>query len=134
MKLFDLRFVKAVFYDANGNYLAVRKVNKVEPLIKYKGRSYNYLPESSFTKRKYATHTTYYYHYNINNPMPLVMKSSTEAVLSPKVYNHILENDLIMKLTPRKLGLLGLLTPKNIIIVLAILAAVYYFASGGTLT
>lgn len=126
----------ALFFGDNGEYLGKKKLNYKESTFKYNKGVYHFLPlYSSHFKLKGIMKTKKYYHYNINNPMPLIIKKNVEPLFYPKVYKTILDSDLVTKLNPKKNELMDFLFSwKGIVLVLVVGGALYYFSSGGTIT
>lgn len=126
----------AVFYDNHGTYLGQKKLKYQERFFSYKGNAYNFIPEKSTWFKRVGIFTkTKYYHYNIFDAMPLVLDKKCQPLMHNDTYKAILDSDLVKKLNPKNTSLLDLIGGwKGAIVILIIGAAIYYFASGGTLT
>lgn len=126
----------ALFFDDSGRYVGKKSLSWKDKHFSFARREFNFFPErSSFFKLKTLFRTTKYYHYNLNDPMPLVLSKSVEPVLDSLVYKSILDSDLVSKLNPKKDDFFGFLASwKGLILLICIGAGIYYFASGGSLT
>lgn len=125
----------AVFYDDHGRYLGQKRLKYREKYFSWRGRAFNFLPyDSSYLKRTGILKTVKYYHYNFNNANPLLLDKKCEPILSNDTYKAILDSDLVKKLNPKKAGFLEMIGWKGILLGLVVVFAIYYFASGGTLT
>jgi len=127
----------ALLFDDRGELLAKKSFRRKDDFFTYDGeRKFNIILQNTTAFEKFGIlWNTKYYFYNINNPNPLVLNKKLEPILNSKIYNVMLETKVARDLNDlTKSTLSQLMTPKNIIIVLAILGAVYYFSSGGTLT
>lgn len=128
---------KALFFDRQGHYVGIKKVRWYEESFAFKDRLYNFLPDkASYFKLKFWFSSVKYYMYNYDDPNPICLDGENKPVLHPEAYKRILETDLIKKLNdlPNQ-GLLSfLLQPKVLITLIVIIGAVWYFASGGTVS
>ena len=122
----------AVFYDDKGEEIGKKSFSKTDKTFKYKGRSYNnYHDEATFTTIKRWYWDIELYHYNINNPNPMVINKKVEPILDSETYNVMLETKVIRDLNNvGAKGLLANITPLQIIIGVVILVVVYLFATG----
>lgn len=126
---------KALIFDAQGHFIGIKNIDYKEESFVFKNRIFNFLPgEASFFKLRYWFSTTKYYFYNFDNPMPICLDGENKSVINPIAYKRILETDLIKKLNDlaRNNFLSWLLQPKVLIILVIIIGAVWFFASGNT--
>jgi hypothetical protein len=121
-----------IIYDDTGFQLGKVRVKYSNLTFKFKGHSYNFKPnDSTFTKIKGFWGTKKYYHYNINNPDPLLLSSSgIKAVMDSKVYTSILENTHIKDLNSlANSGFLAFLK-KYWWLIIPVGLVVWYFSGG----
>ena len=127
---------KAIFYDDRGEYIGTKKFDRKEAHFKYNDGAYNIsIKDSTMFEVKGLFFNKRYFQYNLNDPNPILMDKKREPIMNARLYNINLETKLAKQLNDLDKGdWEKLFTFKNIVIVLAILGAVYYFASGGKIT
>jgi hypothetical protein len=125
----------AVFFDVQGRPIGKKRLDYSQPTFIFMKGGYNFKPlKSSFFKITNILSTTKYYFYHLGNPNPLCLSYvPVSIVMSAEDYGTLLETDILRKLNDlSKENLLSkLLTPRNIIIGLVIIAAIYWMATHG---
>lgn len=121
-----------VIYDDTGHYIDKVKVKYSSPTFTFRDFAFNFKPnDSSFLKVKGFWGTKKYYHYNINNPDPLLLKKGDiKPIMDSKTYKAILENKLVQELNSLVDGTFLAFIKKYWWLILIIGFAVWYFASG----
>lgn len=130
------KIYKAVLFDDKGEEADITKFKRKEGFFTKKKKSYtiDLKNASHFIKRGLLIDRVYYF-YPLNNPSPLLLDKKCEPIMNADAFNSLLETKVIREINKLdKTGLSELLTPRNIIIGLIILGAVYYFATGGKIT
>lgn len=141
--LLGIKFHTAHFFDTSGQFIASyrfkisTKWGIKEKIFKYKYGTYNIKPNASNQRLIYfpylVDHVIYFY--TIGNPDPLIISHDMKPLINAYDYNVQLETKILTELNKvRQSGLMALLTPRNIIIGIIILVAVFYFASGGDIS
>ena len=127
---------KAVFFDDRGEQVGTKKFDRKDAHFKYNDGAYNIaIKESTMFEVKGFFFDKRYFQYNLNDPNPILLDKKREPIINARLYNINLETKVARELNDLdKSDFERLFTFKNIIIVLAILGAVYYFASGGKIT
>lgn len=128
---------KAVFFDDNGVCVGQKRLKYSDSTFVFQGRGFNFMPlNSSFFKVVNIFSKTKFYFYNINNPMPLLIKKSIDPVVNSEAYGVFLRTDILKKLNDlsKKNWLSELLTPRNMIIALILIVVIWFFASGHSLS
>ena len=122
----------AVFYDDSGYFSHLQKIKFSEKTFISQDKTYNFKPnESSCFRFKTFWRTNKFYHYNINNPDPLLLKNTgLEVCMDPEVYNKIMENNLIKQLNELNNGFL-LFIKRYWWVILIIIAVIIFISSGG---
>lgn len=130
------RKYKAIFYDDKGNYAGIKGFNRKEKSMDYGKGTYNIDLNCSYFDRKAFFHDKRYYYYSLNNPNPVLMNKKAEPILNSESYNIMLKTKVLRDLNElsKGSGLGDLLTPRNIIIGLAIIGIIIYFATGNKIT
>jgi hypothetical protein len=140
--LLGIKLHEGLFFDKSGRYLgsklikASTKWGLSKRTFEYKGGSYNVKWKVSRAEMCYFPwfFDRIQYYYQIGNPDPLDVKTVIKPLMNADDYNVQLESKILRELNKVRIGgLAALLTPRNIIIGLIIIAAIIYFASGGTL-
>lgn len=128
----------AYFYNSKGIYQGRQKFKKKDTTIEFRKKRYNIDFEDGFVHtEKRALGITKYYKcfYYIGNSNPLRLGAKLEPDLTPELYNTMFTSKVAQDLNNfSKKGLEFLKDPKIIIMILITIAAIWYFASGGTLT
>lgn len=136
--IFDIVKHYANFYDEAGNFHGSKRIDKHTINFRYCRRSFVFRPKhSSFTKKWRILWTEKYYHYNLDNPEPLVFnkgyKEGFEPLLTSRQFDTLIESKVMHELN--KLSQSGwlekLLTPANIIIGIVVLILVWWFNHNG---
>lgn len=132
MGFFEVR--KAEFYDDRGEFLNTKWFSKHKPTFKFQEKTFiNDTKNPSFKLAKGLLYNTKFYHYNINNPKPLVLNHKVEAgEITSEQLNIIIETDVLKKLNSVNSGFLANLDFKTIAIIAVVCIAGYYiFKNGG---
>ncbi len=136
MSFTGIKVNRGVIYDENGKSIKIKTFRPLSKFFSWDTRSYNIdLHNGSWFKVRGLMWDTYYYHYRVDDPNPLVIKTQVQPIMNSDLYNTMLETKVtrdINNLAKSKLS--QFLTPKNIIIGLAIIGIIVYFARGGTIT
>jgi hypothetical protein len=142
--LFGYKIHVANFYDNSGSYIGSHVFHKSFKLgipkksFSYNSGTYHIKPlESTRFKTSFFPYffDYYFYDYRYDNPDPIKKNLSFKPVINASDYHTLLESKRLVELNKvRQSGLSDLLTPRNIIIGLVLIAVVYYFYSGGSLT
>ena len=75
-----------------------------------------------------------YYHYNINNSFPFLLDKKGEPFINAEQLNILMETKVLKDLNALGNNWLKNIKIQHVLIGLGILAAIYYFANGGSLT
>lgn len=132
--VFDIVKHFAVFYDEAGNFHGTKKLDKNSLHFRYCRRSYVFRPKhSSFTKKWRVLWTEKYYHYNIDNPEPLIFKQDYTPFMTSQQFDTLIESKVMHELNnlARAGWLEKLLTPTNIIIGIVVLIIVWWMNHNG---
>lgn len=129
---------RAKFFDERGNKHGNKSFKKKNSTFKYGSGSYNVdIQEGSFEEDNpifFPIWKRKSYFYNINNSNPIKLNAKAEPPISPELYNINLETEVARKLNDLSNSRFSdLLTPRNIIILLAIIALIYYLKTKGTI-
>jgi hypothetical protein len=127
---------KAIIYDKKGNWYKTVNITHKHNFFYVKDRAYNIILEGSYFRIKGVLWNTDYYFYNIDNANPYIFDKNGLPVLNTILYNVNLKTEVAKKLNDaNKYGWLSeLMTPRNIIIGIILIAVIYYFSTGGTIT
>lgn len=131
------RVYKAIFYDDKGDFVEVKQFSRKEKTFKAFGnKSFNINLNASYFDRKHFFFDKRYFYYNINNPNPILMNKKAEPIMDSESYNVNLETKVLRDLNElsKGKGWLSNLSTQQIIIILAIIGAIIYFATGGKIT
>lgn len=142
VSLLGIKIHEAYFYDKAGHFIG-SKIIKIsskkgisKKVFEYKGGSYNIKPNVS---RAEVCFFPYFvdriqYNYTQGNPDPLAVRPILEPLMNADDYNVQLESKILRDLNKvRQGGLAALLTGRNLIILLMVIGAIIYFATGGEL-
>lgn len=127
-----LRKEYALMKDDNGLDIATIKLNKLENKFVWKGKAYNIKRNDvwNFKTRGMLVHKIYYF-YNINNPNPMSFNKNSknfEPIISPDLYNRMLENEILIKLNTLSKPPINW---KMVLIIAGIAVAAYLFYQYG---
>jgi len=128
---------KAVIYNGNIEPRIVT-IDKNKKTFRSMGRQYNFKFEDVMFLKTTGFFKTYYYvFYSLDNPDPLYLIENQvkPSILSSVDYDSILESKVIEKANSHtQTDLSQYLTPKNILIGLAVVGVLIYLVSGGSVT
>lgn len=132
--LTEFVFYYAVFYDDTGDFHGLKRISKNSNTFNYCGRSYVFRPNNSTCFRKNNIfYKVKYYHYNLNNPEPMVLVRNYSPVLTAQQFNTLIESEVLRKLNNLSRGnwLLELFTIRNLIIVAVFVLVYWYLKNNG---
>lgn len=135
--IFRIRKYRASMFDKNGNHLHTVVFSPTDHTFNYRDGTYNVIVDKgAHTRRQTLFHVYHDFFYVVGNPNPLkVDGSGFSPVIDARAYKVILDSKIIRELNDLSDNWLAkLFTPRNIIIALVLIAAGYYFFSGGKLT
>lgn len=124
MSVTNIKRRVAVFYDDKGEQIGRKGFSKTAKLVYFQDKAFNVFHEASSTLYKRWYWDINQYHYNINNPNPLILNKRSEPILDSEVYNVQLKTKVIRDLNDLAKGNLTL-SPKVIIIGLIVIVAIY---------
>lgn len=136
MSITNIKKRVACFYDDKGEYIGKKSFSKTAQTFKFNNKAFNiyhgddtFLVTSTLIKRWYWDIELY--HYNINNPNPIILNKKAEPILDSEMYNIQLETKVARDLNDlSKGGLFDNLNMKTVFILIIIGAIVYLVASG----
>lgn len=122
-----------MFWDENGEYLGKQPFKRHQKEFKFKNGTYLVkLKEGSYFERKGIFINKRYYLYNIKQSHPIKMNNKSNHYIDPEDFSTLLETNQLKKLNDvNKKGLQDLLTPKNIIIAIVVIAGFVLLSTGG---
>lgn len=121
----------ACFYDDKGEFLDKKGFSKTASTLDYGDRSFNvYQDGVTVTKIKRWYWDIELYHYNFNNPNPMILNKKHEPIIDSEMYNIQLKTKVARDLNDLSKGGLKL-NWKTILIGLVIIAIIYALATGG---
>lgn len=128
---------KGIIFNEKGDDIKIKAFRKNADLFHWGNPTRKYVIDllggSSF-KIKGFIWNNIYYQYQKDNPLPYSRKKMSEPIINSDLLNTVIENRVARDLNNlSKSGLQQLLTFKNIIIGLAVIGVIWYFASGGKL-
>lgn len=99
MSLTNIKLYYAKIFDEKGQFIKNQRFAPYNNVFSYKNKSYNIiLKDISYFDIKGILWTNRYYFYNLSNPNPLILDKKCEPVLSPELYNIMLETTTAQKL------------------------------------
>jgi hypothetical protein len=122
----------ACFYDDKGEFLSKKGFSKTAKTFDYDGKSYNiYQDDATATKVKRWYWDLEEYHYNINNPNPMLLNKKAEPILDSEMYNIQLKTKVARDLNDlSKKGLFANLDFKTAMVILIVIVVIYMLATG----
>ena len=124
----------AVFFDKNGNYYGKTIIDRAEKTFKYNKNRYVIMLEESKMKIKGLIRDKYYFFYNIENEFPLRLEKTPNTLIEPELLNVTIENKFAQDLARAGSGGLDWLKDNKMIFIgVAVVIAIIYFATGGTI-
>lgn len=131
---FDNTKYRAVIYNKNYEQIAIIKLDRKNKTFKFNNGSYNVdYTQKTYFKRSNILNNFKYFYYREDLCDPITFNANDQE-FSPELFNNMLETKVIRDLNNVNNKFSDLLTPKNILIGLGVIAVGYYFLSGGTLT
>lgn len=133
--IFSLTKRQGVIFN-KGAYVGKKTFSPKDRTFYYKGYAFTIIPDHPcFFTRSNLLNKTRYYFYDISDPFPMTVSLDSKTNFDPKLLSVILKSDGFAKLHQlSKPDWMQFFTLKNMMIVAIIIVAIYYFASGGTLT
>ena len=128
MSITNIKRRIAVFYDDKGEQIGRKGFSKTAKLVNFQDKAFNVYHEASSTLYKRWYWDINQYHYNINNPNPLILNKKCEPVLDSEVYNVQLKTKVMRDLNDLAKGNFNI-SPKMIIICVIIIAVAYMIAT-----
>jgi hypothetical protein len=121
----------ACFYDDKGEFLDKKSFSKTAKTLDYDNKTYNVFQDNAtITKIKRWYWDLELYHYNINNPNPMVLNKKLEPILDAEMYNIQLKTKVARDLND--LANPGFkLNWKTGLIAVAVIVIIYMVATGG---
>lgn len=117
--------------DDHGVTLDFVKIDRKKEIFKYGDLAYNVKRDEMYDLKIIGVvFTKVIYFYNVNNPNPLNFNKTSNAfepIMSPQLYNRMLENEILIKLNTLSNGI----DYKKILIILGLLALGYLAYSYG---
>jgi len=135
MGLLGIKLHKGKIWDSEGkNLLGIKWFPQFAKHFKFKDKyTFNVnMERGSCESYKGFLWDTYFYHYNIKCPEPLIMApKGVKVILNPEDYNTLLNTEQLAKLNQvHKKGLLDLLNPKTLIIIGVVCLLLYLLFTG----
>lgn len=134
---FDTKKYRAIIYNKAGEQIATIQIDRSKKTFNHK--NFKYVVDwncKTYFKRSNFFNTFKYFHYFIDNPNPIEFDGDNFITppLNTEVFNELFDTKVTKDLNNVANGLGAFLTPKNILIGLAVIGIAYYFLSGGTIT
>lgn len=130
----DSKKYYAIIYNTNGEQIGLYKLKRDMKNFTFNDKTYivDFNHDTSFTRSSFWKKHKYFY-YNVNNTSPISFSDITNPKFDTELLNIMLNTKVAKDLNNLSNPLSALLTPKNILIGLAVIGALIYFGNGGTI-
>jgi len=130
MSLTNIKLYYSKFFDEKGQFIKNQRFAPYSKVFSFKDKSYNVdLRDASYFDSKGILWTNRYFMYNLSNPDPLILNKKMEPIISPEIYNIMLETKTAQKLNDLSKPRFNL-NFKTLIIIGVVIVAGYLLATG----
>lgn len=123
----------ARFFDEEGKHITDKWFQKWKNTLQYGDKAYNIKRDNpSYVEAKGLLINKRYYHYNIDNPDPLRIKTEVKPKINPELYNTLLQSKVAKRINEvNSNSILSQIGFKEILLIGGAIILLILFFTGG---